>query len=390
MIYRNRQISKTSNYRYKKLVERGTMFGASLLLLAIISVVASFNFIYDRQYSSYKVINVVNNTNTNTAKYSNYKIGIVKYSTDGVVTRDKDGKLLWNGSYEMSEPMIDTCGSYAVIAEKEGHDIHIYDEYGEVGAITTLYDIIKVEIASQGVIAVLMEEDNDNYISLYDVDGTVLCDMKTNSSDDGYPLDMSLSGDGKKLVTSYLSFKSDSLVDYISFYNFDKVGQNEVNNLVGGWPLGDSIVAPRVAFINEDTVCIYKDNGFVLCSMKEIPIVIKDVDFEGEIQSILSNDKYIGFVLRANSDNPKQLIIYDLKGRKVLDKPLEFDYKAIYFSNNEVIMYHKKTCVIMKPNGNIKFNYSFDKEIKAFYQSIKPALYYYVDDEKLYMIELDQ
>jgi hypothetical protein len=307
-----------------------------------------------------------------------------------VVTRDKDGKLLWNGSYEMSEPMIDTCGSYAVIAEKEGHDIHIYDEYGEVGAITTLYDIIKVEIASQGVIAVLMEEDNDNYISLYDVDGTVLCDMKTNSSDDGYPLDMSLSGDGKKLVTSYLSFKSDSLVDYISFYNFDKVGQNEVNNLVGGWPLGDSIVAPRVAFINEDTVCIYKDNGFVLCSMKEIPIVIKDVDFEGEIQSILSNDKYIGFVLRANSDNPKQLIIYDLKGRKVLDKPLEFDYKAIYFSNNEVIMYHKKTCVIMKPNGNIKFNYSFDKEIKAFYQSIKPALYYYVDDEKLYMIELDQ
>jgi hypothetical protein len=64
MIYRNRQISKTSNYRYKKLVERGTMFGATLLLLAIISVVASFNFIYDRQYSSYKVINVVNNTNS--------------------------------------------------------------------------------------------------------------------------------------------------------------------------------------------------------------------------------------------------------------------------------------------------------------------------------------
>jgi hypothetical protein len=235
-----------------------------------------------------------------------------------------------------------------------------------------------------------MEADDANYIFMYDMDGTVIYDMKTNVSKVGFPLDMSLSDDGTKLVTSYLSFTTGSLIDHISFYNFSEVGQNEINKLVGGWPLDEGIIAPRVEFINDDTVCIYKDNGFTLCSMKEIPRVIKNVDLEGEINSILSNNKYIGFVLQNSGDNSKHLMIFDLKGNKVMDKPLDFDYKAICFSNNEIIMYNEKTCLILNQDGNIKLNYIFDSEINALYQSTKQDQYYYVNDNKMYIIQLEE
>ena len=362
----------------------------TLLLVLILMSGAYYITITARNYDGYKVLKTTEISVENTIGYLNYNSSVVKYSKDGAVTIDKNGNLIWNGSYEMSEPIADTCGKYVVIADKDAKSIHIYNGDGEVGNIPTVYDIIKVEVASQGVVAALMEEDEGNHIILYDVDGTELTDISTSVNTQGYPLDISLSDDGKKLVTSYLSYAGGSLINIISFYNFGEVGQNSTNRYVGGYSFDEGIIVPRVAFVNNDTVCAFKDNGMIIYSMKELPSVSHEEKVKDKILSVLYNSKYAGFVLQAEGSSSKQIILYNLNGKKVLDKAVDFNYDTIYLSEDEIIMYDNMSCLIMKMNGRIKFRYTFDSNIEAFCPINHLDRYFLANGSNLLEIQLEE
>ncbi len=368
----------------KKRVKRRRNFIISTLLLIVVVVGLVYLYrLYNRDYESYEVLKTIENTGENASGYLSYGSAVIKYSKDGAQAIDKAGSLLWNGSYEMKDPIADTCGKYAVIADKGGKAIHIFNQKGEIGSITTMYDIIQVEIASsQGVVAALMEEGESNYITLFDVDGTVLGDKVTNINNAGYPIDMGLSNDGEKLVISYLSVTKGKIISTVAFFNFGEVGQNYIDRFVGGYEFED-IIVPRVIFIDNNTACVFKDNGFLIYSMSEISKLIHEENLEGKIQSIMYNDKYIGVVLEASEASPKQLILYDLTGKRVLDRKLEFDYEEIVLTEDEIIMHDNLSCIIMRLNGNVKFKYTFDGNIAALYPVNNMDRYFLVNDTKI-------
>ncbi|MDF2486180.1 MAG: hypothetical protein K0R46_2348, partial [Herbinix sp.] len=146
--------------------------------------------LYNMNYQSYEVQNSMDNTVENTAQYLRYDNGILKYSMDGATAIDKEGNLKWNGSYEMKDPVADVCEEYAVVADQGGTSIQIFDQEGIAGSISTVNDIIKVEIAKQGVVAALLETEGNNAIKLYDMDGTELAEIATNTLENGYPIDI--------------------------------------------------------------------------------------------------------------------------------------------------------------------------------------------------------
>jgi hypothetical protein len=366
--------------RYKR--RRNIIISTLLLLLAVVGIAYLFR-IYNKNYHSYEVLKTTDNTGDFTAGYLSYGSAVVKYSRDGAVAYDKDNNLIWNGSYEMKDPIANTCGKYVVVADRGDKSIHIFNGKGSVGSFTTQYNILKVEVASQGVVAALMEEGETNYISLFDVDGTVLGDKITNVNNAGYPIDMSLSNDGEKLVVSYLSVTKGKLISTVAFFNFGEVGQNYTDRFVGGYEFEDAIV-PRVTFIDNDTVCVYKDNGFLIYSMSEIPNLIHEETLEGNtIQSVMYNDKYTGIVLEAGEASPKKLLLYDFEGNKVLERDLEFDYEKIFLTEEEIIMYDNVSCIILKTNGTEKFRYTFDVNIAAFYPINNLDRYFLINESKI-------
>lgn len=379
--------------RYRKI--RKSIIGT--LLVAIIAVVGIYLYLlYNKSYESYEVIKTEEALETDASGYLGYAGGMVKYSRDGAVAINKDGSQLWNGSYEMMDPIADTCGKYVVIADRGNKLIHIFNEKGFVSSITTLYDIMKVEIASQGVVAVLMEEGDTSYIKLYYEDGTVVSDSNedgvlseiiTNVGDAGYPIDIALSDDGKKLVVSFLSFTTGKLVSTIGFYNFGEVGQNVIDRFVGGFEFED-IIVPEVAFLGNDTVCVYKENGYSLFSMPEKPELIKEETLDKKIQSIIYNDKYFGWILEGTDSAPKQILLYDLAGKKVLDQSLDFEYDKVLLSGEEIILYDNLSCLILKTNGKEKFRYTFDTNIEAIYPINQLDKYYLVNANGISQIQL--
>lgn len=372
----------------KKRIKRIRRIVILILALALIAAGAIYVYrLYNKSYKSYEVINTMDNAVGNEAKYMRYGTSVIKYSKDGASAIDKDGNLLWNGSYEMNKPIIDTCGDYVVIADEGGKAFQLFDKKGFVGSISTLYNIDKAEVALQGVVAVLMEDEENNYITLYDQEGTSLAEIKTNMVEDGYPIDISLSEDGKKLITNYLSVNSGELTGITTFYNFGEVGQNWTDQIMGSY-LFDGIVAPKVIFNNNDAACVFKENGFLLFHYMEEPGTPIEVGVDSNIKSILHNKNSVGVVLEAGDSGYNELILYNLSGKKILDKKIDFNYNNIYMTEKEIIMYDNTSCIIMKLNGVVKFSHTFDTNINALYPINDLDRYFLISGSQIMQISL--
>lgn len=376
--------------RKKRYKRRRRILIVSLLLIFVFFGAAYLISLYNRDYESFEVLNTSNASGENSIGYLSYGNAVIKYSLNGVTAINKDGSLLWDASYEMSDPIADICGKYVVIADRKGKDVHIFNEKGAVGRFQTQYDILKVEVAHQGVVVALMEEGDYNYLHIYNVDGKMLADKKTSVKEEGYPLDITLSDDGEKLVTSYLSYAGGVLENKVGFFNFGEVGQNWFDRVVGGRPFDEGIIIPRVVFVNNDAVCLFKNNGFVIYEMEEIPSLTHEEELEGEIQSVLYNKKHVGLVLKSLDTDSKKLLLYDLAGNKVLEKKLNFSYDRIFMTESEIIMYDNISSMVMKLNGKVKFNYTFDSNITAFYPINNLDKYFLIEEAKVSEILLKE
>ena len=58
--------------------------------------------------------------------------------------------------------------------------------------------ILQIEVSDNGKMAAVLDDNNANYINMYDTNGEKIYSVKTTLSGDGYPIDVSISPDAKK------------------------------------------------------------------------------------------------------------------------------------------------------------------------------------------------
>ena len=373
----------------KKRSRKIRVYAFSALLLILLAVGATYLYkLYHRTYSSYEVSGNTPNTEENLVGYLQYNGAAVKVGLDGAVAYDKAGKLLWNGSYEMQDPIADACGNYVVIADRGNKTVCVYNEKGEAASFTMEHKILKAAVASQGVTAILMGDKNTHYVKMLDPEGTVLVDNKYYINKDGYPMDIALSEDGKKLSVIFMTLNKGKLINTVAFYNFGKVGQNLKDRLAGGFVYDEEeVVMPSITFLDNDTVCAFKDTGFILYSMPELPVFITEVKVESKIKSVLHNSKYVGLVLEGEN-GASELLLYDLEGKKLLDKKLELKYSNIFLSGDEIILYDNTSCQVLRTDGKEKFRYTFTTNISGFYPINHLDRYLFISAEEVSEIKL--
>ena len=374
--------SRRKRYRRNKTI----VFTSLLILIVIIGAVYIYELI-NRDYQDYEVIKRLENTEENLGGYLEYNGAVVRYSKGGALAIDIKGNLLWNGSFEMSDPIADTCGDYVAIADRGSKQVSIFNKKGLAGSITTNHPIIKVQVANQGVVAILMIEDETSYIEIYSKEGELLGEKITNVVKDGYPMDFTLSHDGKKIGATYLCINKGEIINNLLFLNFGEVGKNFTDRTVGALIYNGKIV-PRITFLDNDTVCAFTEEGFLIFTMEEKAEIYKEEIVEGEIKSVLHNEKYVGLVIEGKETKKSSLYLYDLKGNRVLNKELDFDYDTIYLSKDEIIMYDDLSCVIYKTNGQAKFRYTFTTNISALYPINHLDNYFLVNPKEILEIQL--
>ena len=349
----------------KKHTNRFTIKIAICVLVAIVAVIGIFLYKRYSSYDDYKVINSIKIDGSTESKYLSYKDFVIKYSGDGISYIDDDGTV-WNEAFQMKSPMVDICGDYIAVADKNSNDVYIYNQDGNQGKVTTNFPIVKVEVAEQGVIAVLSEDKDANYIEVYDRDGNKLVIHKTLLDENGYPLDFSISKDGDKMAVSYITVNNGSMSNRVVVYNFSNAGKNSTDKIVGEFDQYKEVIVPTVKFVTNDDVVAAGENILSLYGFKNKPSLREDVKINEEIQKIFYSDQYVGVILKnTNSKFPYRIQVYDLNGNKKMEKEIKLEYDNVSFSGDNVLMYDDMNCQIISFDGVQKFKVTFNGAVNA-------------------------
>lgn len=413
-----------------------------ILLFIVVGIVGLVRM--NLGYSTFEVTDIIDKNDDVSVNYQVIGDGLIRYSKDGASYSDKDGSVLWNQTFEMSNARVAACGNYMAIGDIGSNQIRIFNQAGQIAVINALYPLSAIEIASQGVVAAVLSDSEQHYINLYDATGADLVRIRATMTQSGYPVDIALSEDGTKLAVSYLMINDGDVTTQIVFYKF---GDLEKTDYIAG-TYNYNEIFPKIQFINNNTLVTFGEGGFEIYTFRDgAPSLVLANNFEREIKSIFYNEQYIGFVFRNegsddtapietgvslnampllgtspetnvvvpegspegreselettdsiypslsgstdaaggsnNNGYRYRMLVYTNAGRLYLDKEFNFDYHQIVCSNYEIILYNDNECVMFEYNGNEKFRYEFDSRISSLLPKESRNEYIIIDDNTI-------
>ena len=343
-------------------IARGAV--AVFVLILVFWVVKAF--ISLGTYNSYEVVEETGVQNASMIDYIHYQNSLLKYSKDGATYVNEKGEAVWNETFAMKMPKADACGEYIAIADLNGNDVYVFNKEGKVSSTTLPHKVCDIAVASQGTFAVILESEKENFINLYDKNGDPISEIQTTIDKSGYPMDIDLSDDCEKLFSSYLYLNGVAVKNGLAAYNFGPVGQSEnADRMMGGYQLEGTII-PKVEFLDNNTICAFGDNQFIIYSMRQKPSEKAKIALEKEVRSVIYNEECVGIVIPNDdekSDAPYCLELYNMNGRKIMSKEIDFDYEKIRLIDDEIIFTGGTESRIYTMNGKLKFAHAFSKNV---------------------------
>lgn len=354
---------------------------AGVLILAVVLVYALVK--NNKVASSYEVVTSMSRGDDTSVYYCMMRKGMVKYSKDGVAMTNKSGTVLWNQTYEMASPTMTSAGDYVAVGDIGANTIYIFNEYGQLGRVSTDVPIQEIQISEQGVVAAVLSDTSSNYINLYDKQGNSLGSIKASLENTGYPLAIALSPDASKLAVSYLIVKSGSMQSRIVSYDFSDV---EGDHLLDTQELEG--LYPKAEFLDSREVVLFGEKGFVLYQADSKKIETQE-NFESEINSVFCTNQKLGFIFKNEDDNGKyRMEIYNKAGKKSSTYYFDLDYSGMTADDDEVILYNDEEMLIYQMGGRVRFRGTFNTAVTGVMPSWEDGLYWLIDDQSLREIRI--
>lgn len=316
------------------------------------------------QYTDYDVRLSTQRADAKDTRFKEFQGNILKYNNDGAFYIDYKNEMIWNQTYEMSNPTVDICGNYLVIYDKKGNDIYILNKSGMLHHIETNQPITQVSVAGQGTIAVLQDNQSKGLLSLYDKEGNLLVSGAIHNEKGGYPVAIALSEDGIKLGVSMLDIKDGNVKSALAFYNFGSVGENAIDHIVSLVTYDDMFIT-ELDFVSKDRMLAITDKGIVLFEGSQTPKEIARIEFAEQVKSVFYNHEYIGTISDSLENVSDNIIrVYDMNGRQTMEEISQLEYSNVeLLSSNEVCIFNRTICDIYTIHGVFKFHYEFEKEL---------------------------
>ena len=361
-----------------------------LFVLAAVAVVAVISYIgwKNKVYTDYEIIQQNVWERSSEAKSMNLGGTLFTYSNDGMNCTDTKGKIIWNQTYEMQNPMIRTCQKTVAVGDYNGRKIYVSNTQGTLGTIETTMPIRDFCVSSNGIVAAVLDDSTVTAIYLYSTAGEQLAYFKTTMSKSGYPIAIDISDDGCQVAISYIKAEDGKVSSSIGFYNFSSVGQNYTDNLVSGYGYSGAVV-PLIHFMGNDTVFAVADNRLMFFKGKQKPESLADILISEEIQSVFYDDKHVGLVFyNTAADTTYRVEIYDTNAKKVSEIAFNMEYNDILFDQSGVIIYNENDCIMYDWDNRLKYQGAFKDQVTCFIPSGNIARHTLITDDTIQLIEL--
>ncbi|MBO4416342.1 MAG: hypothetical protein J5824_10245 [Lachnospiraceae bacterium] len=364
-------------------VNKAALIVMLLFVAAIVGVIVYANISSNNSYTSWEP--VFSFENINEADFIRTHDGFIAFNRDGAAKYAAGGNIIWNISYQMEDPIAAECGDYAVFADRGSQTVHITDGTGSNHTFSVSEKIVQVCVADKGITAVRTNAGDSDRIYLYDINGNMLLDMKTEVKKSGFPITMALSDDGKKLVTSYFEVGQENK-GWLTFYNFDDVGQNYSDKMVGSFSFDENLIVD-IRMLNDSRVAVFYADGCNLYKFREKPEFIKTITVDGGIEAVC--DSGDGFAIaRKEAENKNSITVYDVNGKAVTDVIGSMGFDTMRLENGELILISDDSYVIYRKNGDEKLRARFDDAIRLIYPGSSKNEYIIVGKNKTEIIRL--
>lgn len=285
---------------------------------------------------------------------------ILTYSHDGAHCTNAKGEVLWNQTFEMQNILTATCEDVVAFADYNGRDIYVLDSAKKICEINTSMPIRSIAVAGNGRVAVAVADTAITWIYIYDPDGKKAYEVKTTMGQSGYPVDFSLSPNGELLGLVCMYADAGVIKSQIAFHNFGAVGSNMSDYRVSADTYPDTLI-PYIEFINGNTAIAVGEDRMLVYKGDQKPVLKTQYLIEDEIQGVYHNEEYIGIMLRSDQmDKQHKLDVYSTnKENKLESVYFNLKYDDIFFTDEYLVVYNNKGCLIQTYGGKNKFEGEF-------------------------------
>ncbi len=378
-----KRINKT--LRHRKLTR---VYKVMLLLLAVSAIIVAY-MIYEKTkvYETYTVTFKAPRSEIGGTETMEFNGNILSFSKDGAGAMDSSGKLLWNQTFDMQNPMASVCGGTAAFADYGGSTVYLQTEGGYAGTITTDKPIRKITVSEKGYVAAVLEDTNVTWIYIYDMNGTEIAYFRTTMEKSGYPVDLDISPNGELVCVSYYYVDIRDIKSSVAFYNFGPVGQNNIDNYVSGYNYPDTLV-PLVRFLDSDTAFSLSPSRMSVYSGSHKPVSISDMFINDEILASYCGKDVIAVIYRNNStENRYKLVLYSDTGKALSAREFDFDYTGVSFGNGNYILYGDTSVYIASYSGEKRYEGNYSEAIRLAIPTRVASKYIFVTSGSIDTVE---
>lgn len=341
---------------------RAPLYSILLIVVVVLILVLVVSLLYtNRVYTAYNIVEYGEFSRIEDSKLVTLGENILTYSHDGAYCTDKDGKVLWNQTFEMQNILVSINGDVVAFADYNGKNIYVWNSSKKINEVTTTMPIKNIAVAETGRVAASVADTAVTWIYIYDKDGKQAYEIKTTMEQSGYPLDFSFSPNGELLGLVCVYVDSDVIKSQVAFHNFGAVGSNMSDYKVSADIYPDTVI-PYIEFINDDTAIAVGDNRVLMYSGNQKPVLKSNHMIDERIQAVYHNEEYVGVLLP--SDVPEHLYkLMVLKKNKDDDKFGDFylddNYNDLFFTEDYFVAYNNSECVVQSYKGITKFDGDF-------------------------------
>lgn len=374
---------KIRRYRLSH-IYRISLVAAALIALAVLVVLQYKNHIY----TSYEVVGTVDAAVVKGTRHIPLGNNILTYSNDGAHCTDARGNILWNQTYEMQDLIIATSGDVVAIGDYNGREVYILNQEKKLGEVNTTMPIRGIAVSQSGRVAVAVADTRITSINIYDADGTWRFEIKTTMNQSGYPTAFSLSPNGELLGLSCIYVDSGVIKSRVAFYNFGTVGEGKSDYYVNGYTYPDTVI-PTIRFMNNGMAYALGDDRLVFYSGTQIPEAAGTYLYEEEVQSVYSDENYVGVLFRNSSTEEQHLLqVYRSSGDRVGEYLFNLDFEHLFFGQDNFVAYNEQECLIRTFGGVDKYQGEFTKAARVMIPQGNSYRYLILTNDSIDIIQL--
>lgn len=329
--------------------------GINLLLFAL-ALTATYISVDHHEYKNFAVYASQLKEGEDSNQYCAFKDGVIRYNKDGVSYMTGGTHEQWIQATQMKAPAISIRGNAFAVYDVGGNAILVFESAGKKGEIKTPMPIEKLSVSGQGIVAVLLKDQSDPVLMVYDAVGNVLARQQINGLTQGYPTALALSADGRILAVSYANVTGGRLFSDTRVYSFsDHATQTKAAQSEPQMKFSSDGLTGDINIFSNGNIAVVGTDGYDLFRQGELEKEPRHIAFDTSIVSLCYDDDKIGVLTRDASSGNSMVTLYDTNGKEIFSRQFAGDYERLELIKDQLILKGETQAVILSEQGLVKY-----------------------------------